>query len=430
MIQDRPRLNTPPGSIYFSQMHALRWRKLPPKDVLDRLYNEILLHSLQANAIVITDSHAIQNAWLRDLLSGTEKYNGIKDLFSEGVILIAKRKAGNANEGVPLPETAEKQINKAPVIIDEKEVLMPPGFATHAAELEVLIGRSKIPSPIYDMKVLDLEARMRTAFSKPEIYKNYGLDRDVTERLDDMTETYFLENGNFMAAKLYMLPDQSPEIFGKYGDQIKGLATSVHACNFAMSYSLAPATSTAAFDHEGAMSLYRTQMSEVELLEPDGLDEQERAFVQEIINPLKLGITPTMVLKIREQDEFKNYVLSQQAVMDEFRNTSTTPSSAQLKRLHDSSQQFAQATFAYLQTIMRIADISIPPAGTEMHRHYSRIKNAAADSYWVWQKTGILGGFINAFAQSDTKREEEILHKSRETSQRILYSINRIINLL
>ncbi len=426
MNTEKTKLIGPPeGSSYFSQMHALRWRGLRQDDVADRLYSEILLQSLQSPAIIITDSHAVQNTWMRDLLDNHEKYKEIRKFVSAGIILIAKRRAGNSNDGTPLVVTAENQKGKAPVVINGKEEPMPLGFASHAPILDELT-KNVANTPVYDIETLDLKARMKKVFNNPEICKNYGITRKsgIAEKLDEMIEThYFDKDGFFMAAKLYNLPDDDP-YFAGFSDSIKGLATSVHSCNFAMSYHLPSATSTVAFDHAGAMSLYRQQIQDIMPFEqPDDALEDDSFYHS--TEALKTGLTSRIVLEIRDSDEFEFYIKAQNQLMAAFRVPNQKAA-----QLLDVSKKFAEAADLYMERIRKVADVSIPHSGSEMRQHYSHIKNANSDAYWVWQRPSFLGGFVNATMSMEARKEEWGLKKSKETSQSILYGINRILNLI
>lgn len=424
-----PQLNQPSGSVYFSQMHSLRWRDREESDCLDRLYTEILRFGIQNTSLIVTDSHALQNSWLRTVLANEKRYRGLKDLFTEGVILIAKRgtKEGDA---IPLTETVQTQIGSAPVVIEKTETVMTPDFTEHANNLEFLAasaGKKGYHAPVYDTKVLDLGKRMKRALSLPDVYKNYDITDGVAADLLDRFSDFLNKEGLFMARKLFSLPDdpKAPDFIKERAKQIKDLATSVHSCNFALSYHIAPSTSTSAFDHNGAMRLYRDQLPEYDFL-PEFQEEKQLSRQPPSQDSLpSIYLTPSIVLRIRESDYFLNYLQARDYLFKAYQRKDAGATVG-------GSKAFAEASLEYVHHILKTLDISATGLSQDFRYHLTRLKKATNEDnpLLVWAQNLLMPGHTALICAVQEQSDSMLLSKARETSTDILLSTNRILNLM
>ncbi len=291
--------NLPLGSVYFAQMHALRWPDRTTEHCLQLLYEEILGHALFYRTLVITDSHAIQNWWLMQLLDYPNRFPGIQEFLEKGILKIVKR------EGKSLEQIAQNQLRKVPVIIEGRYAKLDSTFVKHAKRLDTLTKES---SAEFQLTVMDLQSRVvRDVLLDPIVRTAYRIPEPVLKDLLKEIERMVRNNdqGILNARELFDLPEKKPRTFSKLANEIRWLATSVHSLNFPLSYGIPPVISPAAYDHEGAMALVSKFMPRADLTEPpDDLFTPFRNPEYSASALTKFLLTYKDILALRETEEF------------------------------------------------------------------------------------------------------------------------------
>jgi hypothetical protein len=421
---ERPTLiNFKEGSIYFSQMHSLLWQGHDEHVAQKRLYREILLYGLHNTSLVISDSHALQNSWLRNLLKDTQHFPGLKDLFSEGVILIAKR-ADNGRK-MSLLELFEKQKGKAPVIIHNTEDVMKEDFREHAETLEKLSDQAERRyhlSPLFDTGALDLASLMKYVLMEPKIFEKYNIDAELAKIILDRFPTFYDNDKKFMAQMLYAFPEQREykERFGaSQAQNIKKLATSIHSCNFVLTYHIPTSTSTAAFDTNGVMALYENYMREIPFELFSEPSDKEKGN-QRLIFPVS-RLTPLNILKIRESDTFTRYAKSRNDLFTAFKE-------ANIDSANHALDQFADANLEFVHHILDTLNIHEGNIPKTLQKRLTKMEKSMKKNTALWSYINQSGNIFETLMLGESKAG--VQDKLLTTSKKIMLNTNRIINIL
>lgn len=313
---------------YFALMHALNTAQgtqyRPDEVCLTDLYNEILVHALQTEHLVTTDSHSLQNHWLQLILENPQKYPQFDELFRKGVLLVAKRKvrSASADQAQPILATFEDALKDPPfVIVNRTEKPLSADQRPLAIQLEALTRSWETDhSPlVYDTAALDLKRRMVDVLNDAKLFgdNGYGLDADLASHLlEKLLKGDFDDpaKGYFKAILMYQYSNELQRTFPQHPEYVhkcKTLATSVHSCNFPLTYQIFPIVSTEARDKQGARALFSSDMPDFKPPETDS-QPTKSASASATLAPL----TPQAVLTVRDSQAFHNFCAAKRMVME------------------------------------------------------------------------------------------------------------------
>lgn len=345
----------PLGSIYFSQAHSLRW--LSSERVgAQLLYREILSYALFFEALVISDSHAVGNWEILEMLPGgrfDRQCSGIDQLFKWGALRVARR------VGPSLQEIAFGQMRRStPVMVEGKLTKMTDSFLHAAERLQAICSKFEI---VYDLTNLNLGSLLETeVLDVDSVCRAYGINSVRLRRAIAGAVRELTSDGPLFASDLFNFRTSAgPLSESRNIALLQRLATSTHSCNFAISLGLLPSVSPNSDDHKGATALYERFTPEI-----GGLivDADEKDIIDPTLSPMKIiptkgeqdfterGVAP--ILKLRASSAFKNVQKYRERLFAEYRSYDSRPSSSLAPaRLKDTHAKFAEAMVEYLTLV-------------------------------------------------------------------------------
>jgi hypothetical protein len=343
------------GSIYFSQAHSLRWL-VSGRVGAKLLYREILSYALFFESLIISDSHAVGNWEILEMLPGgrfSAQCPGVERLFRDGIVRIAKRK------GASLAEVAQGQIRrKTPVMISGRLRQMDDTFLKSADLLDALSEEHEFTYSTHNLnlaKLLMSEVLDVNSVSEAYGLKSVRLRKEVLRTIDALTK-----DGPLFASDLFNFRTKTGVLSEKPNiSTIQRLATSTHSCNFAVSLGLLPSLSPNSDDHRGATALLERFTPELGPMVSNEEDLSDPTVAPTKILPLKgeqdisrFGIGP--ILQLRDRNEFRRLQRLRHELFQRFREGSSRTNTTDVqKQVLAARKKFAQALIEFLALIAK-----------------------------------------------------------------------------
>jgi hypothetical protein len=453
MLSLEPRPSV--GSVYFSQAHALRWVMSSAADPV-LLYREILSHALFFEVLIISDSHAIQNWQLMEMLPGgrfSGPCPGIDKLFRSGVIRLACRKDAS------LDATARGQIRrKVPVMVEGRLGQMTENFLHYADQLAELCSGQGFTFDAGQIKLAD--RILSDILDIDSVSSAYGIKSVRLRRTIAKTVESLADGGRLFAADLFNYPEKYPGPLAKqpHRQLIQRLATSAHACNFIVTFGLLPVVSPNSDDHIGATAFYERFVPEIR-----ALGEEEDVLLAGEIVPMK--VVPTVgphsitrngverILRLRSMPEFRTLQERRSRLLRIYRESSAKADPVSRSNTINEEEQILWALARYLAKVAHEYGVTDSPENIPSGflqkvafattRETEAFKENLAMENWFYVGIGGLitalvamgvvphamllatgGMFLTAFTE-----RKRVISKLRQT-RKIVDKASRLINLV
>lgn len=354
MIVKSPLAPVPPiGSIYFSQAHSLRWL-VSGRVGAQLLYREILSYALFFESLIISDSHAVGNWEILEMLPGgrfSAQCPNLQKLFRAGVLRIARR------QGASLTEIAQGQIRRnTPVMVSGKLKQMDETFLRSADMLDTLAEEHEFT---YSTQSLQLDNLLRSQVldidSVSEAYglKSVRLRKEILHAIDELTK-----DGRLFASDLFNFRKKTGALSYKSNIAlVQRLATSTHSCNFAVSLGLLPSVSPNSDDHKGATTLLERFTPELGPMVSNEAELSDPTVAPTKLLPLRgekdiarFGVEP--ILELRQRPEFKKLQKVRHDLFQSYREARSSESATNVeKHILSARKKFAHVLIEFLATI-------------------------------------------------------------------------------